>query len=415
MTVIHPSKDIVGSKSRLLEGRRIALGVCGSVAALRAPEIAREMMRNGADVWAVISPAGQGIISPQIMEWATGNPVATGLTGKIEHVALGGDMEGSADLVLIAPATANTIGKIAAGIDDTAVTSLATTAIGAGKPMIIAPAMHGSMYSHPAVAENLERLRKMGIRIVDPVLEEGKAKIADCATLVREVIGMLCSKDLAGKRVLITAGPTRSYLDAIRYLTNSSSGRMGLALAEEASARGAEVTVVCGPSGIRPPGKVIRVETTEEMLSAVLAEIGKARCDLLILAAAPLDFAFSARSAGKITSESELAVSLVPLPKIYEEARKASSDLFIIGFKAEYGLEEGELLSRAQRRLEGSGMNLIVANDLSRPDRGFEAETNEVYILGRTGLVSHIPLSSKREVARAVLDAYIREGTGSAG
>jgi len=363
-------------------------------------------MRHGADVWALMTESAQQLITPQLMEWATGNPVVTELTGKIEHVSLGRGPPGGADLVLIAPATANTVGKIASGIDDTPVTSLATTAIGAGVPIVLVPAMHGSMYEHPIVSENLKKLASMGIKIVEPQIIEEKAKIADTDSIVEAVIATLGKRDLKGIHVLITAGPTRSYMDAIRYLTNSSSGKMGFAFAKEALARGAEVTVITGPTPIPPPtSNTIKVSTTEEMLDAVKSELTK-NYDLLVMAAAPLDFAVAEKSKEKISSESPLTIKLVPLPKIIREARRLSKRLFIIGFKAEYGLPPEELMSRSSRRLTDSSMDLIVANDLSRSDTGFGVDTDEVYVLDTKGLVAHIPLSSKREIARKVLDIF---------
>src|SRR5512136_427733 len=274
----HPSKDICASKSNLLTGRKIALGICGSVGAVRAPDLVRELMRHGAEVFSIMTEAAQAIISPALMEWATGNPVVTQLTGKIEHVVLGGGMLGCADLVLIAPATANTISKIAMGIDDTTVTTLATTAIGAKLPLVVVPAMHGSIYGHPAVLDNIQRLESMGVAVIPPVELEGKAKIAETDTIVEAVVSALGKKDMAGMKVLVTAGPTRSYLDPVRYLTNSSSGRMGYALASEAISRGAEVALVLGPTPLPPPRcRAIRVETTEEMLATVLAELNSSR------------------------------------------------------------------------------------------------------------------------------------------
>lgn len=404
---LHPSKDIVASRSSLMSGKKIALAICGSVAAVRTPDLARELMRNGAEVHAVMTRSAQDLITPEIMEWATGNPVVTALTGKVEHIALGNGAEGSADIVIIAPATANTISKIALGIDDTPVTSLATTAIGAGVPIIVAPAMHATMYCHPAVAENMRKLNEMGIKVVMPDFAEGKAKMAENGLIVDAAVSALSAKDLQGVRALITTGPTRSYMDAIRFLTNSSSGKMGFALAKEAAARGAEVAVVAGPVAVPPiSADLINVTTTEEMLSAVLSELGSKPYDLLIMAAAPLDFAFSSKSDGKLSSDTPLTVTLNPLQKISGEARKASSDLFIIGFKAEYGLTADELVSRAQGRLLGSGMDLIVANDLAQEDAGFGADTNEAYVVDREGIVAHIPVSSKREVAKGILDIY---------
>jgi phosphopantothenoylcysteine decarboxylase/phosphopantothenate--cysteine ligase len=406
--MLHPSKDIMFTKSRMLEGKKIALCICGSVAAIKAPDLARELMRNGAEVFAIMSPSAQKLISPTLLEWATGNPVITELTGKIEHVQLGG--KGGVDLILIAPATANTIGKIAAGIDDTPVTSLATTAIGSGIPVLIAPVMHGSMYRHPLVSENLKKLSSLGIKIIPPEIVEDKAKFPDISVIVEEVLSALSRKDMTGISVLVTAGPTRSYMDSIRFLTNSSSGKMGYAFAYEASARGARVTLISGPTNLANPrgANIVPVGTTEEMLEAVDNALSKEKYDLFVMAAAPLDFAIVEKFDGKVPSTSELKLTLRPLPKIVDVARKKSKDLFIIGFKAEYNLTREELFSRAMSRLLESGMDLIVANDLSSPLTGFKADTDEVYILDKSGLVDHIPLSPKREVARRVLDLYLK-------
>jgi phosphopantothenoylcysteine decarboxylase/phosphopantothenate--cysteine ligase len=404
---IHPSKDIISSTDKLLEGRLIAMGICGSVAAARSPDLARQLMRHGAEVRAFMTGAAQKLISPMLMEWATGNPVVTELTGGLEHVAMGGS-PGRSDLVLVAPATANTIGKIAVGIDDTPVTTLVTTAMGAGIPIVLAPAMHGSMYAHPAVAENLKKIEAMGILVIGPLWEEGKAKVAQNEEIVEGVVSGLCKKDMVGQRIMVTAGPTRSPMDAVRYLTNSSSGKMGVSFAMEASARGADVLLITGAAGT-PCGRfrTIKISSTEAMLEAVGSELGSSHYDLLVLAAAPLDFAFGDRKEGKVTSDSPVTMTLVPIPKVYDVARKIMPRLFIIGFKAEYGLGEKELLSRAQHRLTASAMELIVANDLSKQGAGFESETNEVHILDRNGLVEHIPLSPKRAVARRVLDLYM--------
>lgn len=405
---IHPSKDIVGSRSKLLAGKKIAMGICGSVGSVKSPELARDLMREGAEIFVFMTEAAQKLISPSLMEWATGNSVVTELTGAIEHVAFGRGGPGSADLILIAPATANTISKMALGIDDTPVTTLATTAIGARIPVVVVPAMHGSMYSHPAVIENLKKLESMGVTIVQPEEAEEKAKFPPNDTIIEAIISLLKKKDLAGKHILVTAGPTRSYMDAIRYLTNSSSGKMGFAFVREAISRGGEVLLVSGVTEASLPNcPTIRVTTTEEMLDAVVTEVRSKKYDLIIMAAAPMDFTISKKSTEKISSDAPVDLSLKPLPKIVREARGASPGLFIIGFKAEYGLQPEELKSRAQKRLQDSGMDLIVANDLSKPSAGFESETNEVYILDRSGLVSHIPSSPKRDVASKVLDAYV--------
>lgn len=393
-------------KSRILEGKRIALCTCGSVAILKAPELARELMRNGAEVFVVMSYNSQKLISPIMLEWATGNPVVTEITGKIEHIML----SKSIDIVIIAPATANTISKIAMGIDDTPVTSLVTSALGLGIPILLVPAMHSSMYRNPIVLKNMEKLASMGISILQPDIVEDRAKFPDVEEITEEVIAMLHKKDLTGKSVLVTAGPTRSYIDSIRFLTNSSSGKMGYAFAKEAYARGANTTLILGPSNIRPLKKIraINVETTEEMLNAVKKCLLESKYDIIIMAAAPLDFTVKNKYEGKIPSNSSLTIELNPLPKIIEIARDMAKDAFIIGFKAEYGLKKEELISKAKEKLLECKADLIVANDLSTPFTGFSSDTNEVYVIDKFGSIIHIPLSSKREIASKILDLYVR-------
>src|SRR5881397_1675256 len=187
----HPSKDIISSKGRELAGRKIALLVTSSVASFKAPEVARELMRHGADVYAVISPATEKLVGADLLEWATGNPVVTKLTGQLEHITLAGNSPGKVDLVLVAPATANTIGKMASGIDDTPVTTVAATAIGSRIPVVIAPAMHEPLYDHPLVQENVQRLKKIGVEFVEPEILEGKAKIASTGKIVGAVVARL--------------------------------------------------------------------------------------------------------------------------------------------------------------------------------------------------------------------------------
>src|SRR2546430_6709943 len=210
----HPSKDIIGTSGTQLSGKKIALLVSSSVASFKVPEIARELMRHGADVYAVISPSTEKMIGSDLLEWATGNPVVRELTGKLEHIALAGKSSGRVDLVLIAPATANTIGKLASGIDDTTVTTVAATAIGSKLPVLIAPAMHEPLYDHPIAQENIARLKRIGVEFVEPEIVEGKAKIASTAKIVQAGISHLCPHPpsprggLDGRRGLVPPGPT---------------------------------------------------------------------------------------------------------------------------------------------------------------------------------------------------------------
>jgi len=404
----HTSKEIIGSRSKELQGKKIILCITGSVAAIKSTEVARELMRRGADVYAVMTKAAQQIVHPDMVEWATGNPVVTELTGQIEHVTYAGEHQNRADLILVAPSTANTIGKVAAGIDDTPVTTTLTTGIGAGIPVIIAPAMHASMYKHPIVLENIEKLRRIGVVVLMPRMEEGKAKIPDTEEIVQAVVDRLTvERDLVGKRILITAGPTRSYLDAFRYITNPSSGKMGVAIAENALARGAEVTIVYGPASAKPPrgAKVIPIETTEEMLDAVVGELKAEKYHAAILSAAAADYGAADRKMEKTPSgKNEWALLLKPLPKVVENVKKVDPEVYLVGFKAEYGVSDEELIDRAYKRLKGAGMDLIVANDVARKGVGFGTETNEVFIVDGARSVTHLDIMSKREVAGRILD-----------
>ena len=402
----HTSKQIIGSRGDALKGRRIVLCVTGSVAAIKSPEIARSLMRLGAEVYTVMTPMAQKIVHPYMMEWSTGNPVVTELTGQIEHVTYGGDHSDHADLVLVAPSTANTIGKAAAAIDDTPVTTLLTTAIGAGIPIIIAPAMHASMYRHPVVMKNVEKLRSIGVDVLMPRFEEEKAKIPGTEEIIEAVVARLSGEmGMEGSRVLITAGPTREYLDGFRFISNPSSGKMGVAIAEEALRRGAEVTLVYGPGTATPPpgADVVRVETTEEMMEAVLKSIEAGKHGIAILSAAAADYGVEDRKMIKTPSGMKnWKIELRPVPKIIERVKEADPGIFLVGFKAEFDASDEELVERASRRMEETGMDLVVANDVAREHAGFGADTNEVFIVDRDGTVIH-QKRSKREIAESIL------------
>ena len=404
----HTSKGIIGSKGDELRDRRIVICVTGSVAAIKSPEIARELMRLGAEVYTVMTPMAQKIIHPYMMEWSTGNPVVTELTGQIEHVTLGGEHPDKVDLVLVAPSTANTIGKAAAAIDDTPVTTLLTTAIGAGIPIIIAPAMHESMYKHPIVVENIEKLRSIGVEVLMPRFEEGKAKIPGTQEIISAVVAKLSAKgDLTGLKVLVTGGPTREYIDGFRFISNPSSGKMGVAIAKQAARRGAKVTLVQGKGSVQPPSgvKAIPVESTKDMLDAVVSTLKGEKQDVAILSAAAADYSVAERKMVKTPSRIERwDLELRPLPKIIEQVKKVVPDIFLVGFKAEYDISDDELIARARKRMMEANMDLIVANDVAREKVGFGSDTNEVYIVDKDGVVTHVPLEAKEAVADQLLD-----------
>lgn len=411
----HPSKDITGSKGSELAGRKIALLVSSSVASFKTPEIARELMRHGADVHVVISPATEKMVGSDLLEWATGNPVVKELTGKLEHIALAGNSSTRVDLVLISPATANTIGKLASGIDDTPVTTVAATAIGSKIPVLIAPAMHEPLYDHPIVQENIERLKRIGVEFIEPEIVEGKAKIASTEKIVRAALARLASqkKDLQGHKVLVTAGPTIEHIDPVRVITNRSSGKMGVALAEEVASRGAETTLILGPGSVAPPAgvKTIRVESTEDMLNATVKELKEGKHDLVFAAGAPSDYKPKSTSPRKIKTRKEksLTLELQVTPKIITEARKANPKAFIVAFKTEHNVSNDELVSEAFEILSENTADLVAANDLGHEGVGFQTDTNELYVVDARKNVVHIPLSDKRIVARQLVDLAVKK------
>lgn len=409
----HPSKDIVGTRGNQLKSKCIVLCITGSVAAVQCPEIARALMRHGANVFAVLSPMAQEIIHPYVMEWATGNNVVAELTGKIEHVSLVGEHAEKADLVLVAPATANTISKIACGIDDTTVTSVVSTAFGSKIPIIIVPAMHQSMYNHPIVTENIKKLKGLGVEFVGPRIEERKAKIADTKEIVDAVIRRLVRQDFSGLKVLVTAGSTAEHIDPIRVVTNISSGKMGVAIAEEALSRGGEVTIVygLGTAILSPNARMISVKTTEQMYDAVVSELKSKKYNAMIAAAAPADWTIEKPYSHKISTHEldALSLKLKPTKKIIDYVKKASPKTFLVAFRAEYKLSQKDLIENAYNLLLGAKADLIVVNDVGKEGVGFEADTNEVFIIDEDKKVIHVPLSPKREVAEKILDVAIKK------
>jgi|Deesub1362B_J571_1020462.scaffolds.fasta_scaffold00007_322 phosphopantothenoylcysteine decarboxylase/phosphopantothenate--cysteine ligase len=402
--MLHHVKLIHATKSKKLLGKKIVLAIPGSIAAVECVKLARELIRHGAEVHAVMSENAQKIIHPYAMEFATGNKVVTEITGFIEHVELCGEHENKADLVLVCPATANTISKIACGIDDTPVTTVVTTAF-AHTPIMIAPAMHSTMYEHPVIRENIEKLKKLGVEFIGPKFEEGKAKVASIDEIVYRVIKKLHKKDLVGKRVLITAGATKEYIDPIRFITNKSSGKMGVALAEEAEFRGAEVTLIKTKGSV--PSFVesqIEVETVEEMLKAIENELKSKKYDVVILAAAVSDFTPKEKAEKKIKSGQALILELVPTPKIIKRVKEIAPEVFLVGFKAEYGISKEELIEQAKKQIEKAKSDVVIAN---KGEIAFGSDVNEVYWVTKEGY-EKFPLMSKRELAEKIWDNIIK-------
>jgi phosphopantothenoylcysteine decarboxylase/phosphopantothenate--cysteine ligase len=335
-----------------LAGKQIVVAVTGSIAAVETIKLIHALKRRGAVVQPVMSTAATGIIHPDALTYASGRETIQRLSGWVEHVQYCGD-EGSADLLLIAPCTANTIGKIAAGIDDTTVTTFATTAIGSKKPVLIIPAMHHSMYRHQAVVENIARLQLWGVECAGPRIEEGKAKIADTDEIVLLCERAVLPHPLKGQHVLITSGPCQEPVDDVRVLTTRSSGLMGRALALWAYRLGADVTVVHGDTF--PCVDNVHAKTAAEMRTAVHDVFSRKGADIYISAAAISDFA-PRKIDGKIPSGKQMHIELEPLPKLLEEVKKKYAPK-IIAFKL--GRNEGK---RAGEMIAQGAIDMVLVN-----------------------------------------------------
>ncbi|NIB98994.1 bifunctional phosphopantothenoylcysteine decarboxylase/phosphopantothenate--cysteine ligase CoaBC [Halobacterium sp. R2-5] len=344
----------------MLSGVNVALGVTGSIAAVKVVELAHELRRRGASVRAVTTESARGIVHPWAVEFATDNPVVTEITGSVEHVELCG-RDGWADVFLVAPATANTVGKIAGAIDDTPVTTCATTALGADVPVVIAPAMHEPMYDHPGVLDAIERVESWGVDFVDPRVEEGKAKIATEEAIVLDTARAAGETPLDGEHVVVTSGATSEPIDPVRVLTNRASGRTGRAIAAGCYVRGADVTLVHDGGNV-PYADTVEVETAEEMLAATREACADA--DALVSAAAVSDYTVDA-SDEKIRSGQELTLDLEPTPKLIDELRDDHPDLPIVGFKAETSGDDAAMVDAARETLERVDLSFVVANDAS--------------------------------------------------
>jgi len=342
----------------MLSGVNVALGVTGSIAAVKVVELAHELRRRGASVRAVMTGSAQRIVDPWAVEFATDNPVVTEITGSVEHVDLCG-RDGWADVFLIAPATANTVGKIAGAIDDTPVTTCATTALGANVPVVVAPAMHEPMYDHPGVLDAIDRVESWGVDFVDPRVEEGKAKIATEEAIAVETARAAGDAPLAGDHVVVTSGATSEPIDPVRVLTNRSSGRTGRAVAAACYVAGADVTLVHDGDDV-PYADTVAVETAAEMLAATREACAGA--DALVSAAAVSDYTVEA-SDEKIRSGQDLTLDLEPTPKLIDEVRDAYPDLAIVGFKAETSGDDDAMVEAARKTLDRADLSFVVAND----------------------------------------------------
>jgi len=394
---LHPSEQLRGTSSDKLSGRKIVLGITGSIAAVECVRLCRELVRHGADVHVTMSKDAQTIIHPYSMEFASGNPVTVEIDGRVQHVSFCGDVPDRADLLLIAPATANTISKIACGIDDTAVTTFATTALGTGIPIVIVPAMHGTMIRHPAVKENLERLRSYGVEIVQSGELESKIKMPSIDHIVSAATRAVGKADLAGRRVLVIAGSTEEPIDDIRVITNRSSGETGVELARAAYERGADVELWMGrcEAGIPDMLSVTRYRTFEDLEEL----IGKSDHDIVLFPAAVSDYT-PQKAEGKLSSDEESkSIVLRRNPKLIDSIQAG----MIVGFKAQSRMDQESLLSEARALLARSKCALVVANNIEDVGPG---RTKVTAVLSSEEF--HQFEGTKADVARNIIDLVAR-------
>jgi phosphopantothenoylcysteine decarboxylase/phosphopantothenate--cysteine ligase len=273
--------------------------------------------------------------------------------------------------------------------------------------------MHESMYNHPAVLENIKKLQEFGVEVMSPRMEEAKAKIPDSSYIIEKVFKLLGPKDLVGRRFVVTAGPTRGWIDRVRFITNPSTGKMGIAIAQEILARGGAVNLILGPTFEKPPmeANVTRVETSEDMYKVVMSTLSENNIDAFISTAAVLDFIPEKTEDKKIQSGQNLSINLVPSSKIINEVRKKYKDLLIVGFKVESGLNDDELEARARKKITEGICDLVVANDEKRKGVAFGVDTNEVIVVGPKQFKVKISLAPKREVARQIMDIIVEKIT----
>ena len=391
-------------------GRCVVLGVTGGIAAYKACELLRLLQKAGCDVWVVMTENAARFVAPLTFETLSGHPAVSDTfvrpaTWEVEHIALAK----RADLFVIAPATANILAKMAAGLADD---MLSTTVLATKAPVLVAPAMNTGMLTNTATQENIRLLSGRGVHFVQPATghlacgDEGAGRMADVADIAAAALRLLdAQRDLEGVRVTVTAGPTREAIDPVRYLSNRSSGRMGYALAETAARRGAEVTLLSGPVSLQAPAgvRVIPFLTTEDLLREALRVVPET--DVLIQAAAPGDFRAEQAADQKIKKDGSgrLTLHLIENPDVAATLGRAKRDgQFFAGFAA----ETQNLLENARKKLQGKHLDMIVANDVTRPGAGFDVETNIVTIITPGG-IQELPLMTKTQAADMILDAII--------
>ena len=450
----HPSKDIKSTLGKVLLNKKIILCVTASVACYKSIDLIRLLMRHGAEVFVVISKTVEKFISKDFFVWASGNKVISELTGDLEHIVLAD--YGKSDLVIVYPSTANTIGKFANGIDDTPPTSVLSVALGSKIPIVIAPAMHESMYDNDIIKENIAKLEKKDVVFINPKIEEGKAKIVDTESVLLSIVKILQQSNFpidgdfkgddknAGempftkqpektifetkdhdvknffkdKRILISIGSTIEYIDPIRIISNTSSGKMGISLVKNALNFESDITIVKGLTHYHEKIaneqtkshssnlKEICVKTSQQMRDEIIKELSSFKYDLVILAAAVSDFRPSSFSNNKINSDmSSLTLTFVPTLKIVNEIKGVCRGLFLVAFKADYDVPVEMLLHKSYKKIVDANADLVVANDVGKKDTHIGSDLNEVLLIDRHKNYYHFRIQNKNDVALNIYKA----------
>ncbi len=393
----------------MLKGKTILLGVSGGIAAYKAVELLRLYVKAGAEVHVIMTKGACEFVTPLTFQTLSGHPVHTELFNLMQEMEIGHiALADRADLVVVAPATANVIGKLAGGIADDLLT---TTLMATKAPVLLVPAMNVNMYENPIYRRNEQTLRDYGYHILDPVSGflacgwEGKGKLPDPAVIVEESRHLLAPQDFAGESLLVTAGPTREELDPVRFLSNHSSGKMGYDIARAARLRGAHVVLVSGPTALPVPCGVERVDvvSARDMETAVLGRFAAAT--VVIKAAAVADYRPAERAGEKIKKKGPggMALELEQNPDILRRLGAEKGRQLLVGFAA----ETADLVANARRKLEEKGLDLIVANDVTQSGAGFDSDTNIVRLLYRDGRIEELPQLDKDEVAWQLLDRIV--------
>ena len=444
----HPSKDIKGTLGQELNGKKIVVCVTASVACYKAIDLIRSFLRHGAEVYVVISKSVEKFMNKEYFVWASGNEVISELTGELEHVRVAN--YNTSDLIVVYPCTANTIGKFVNGIDDTPVTSVLSIGLGSAIPIIIAPAMHEAMYYNTIIKSNIQKLEKLGVTFCTPVLEEDKAKVAPLDLVLSKIISTISSHNTAitplhphtkanwnffcknetnevydfkeknllsyfsKRKIIISLGSTIEHIDPIRIISNTSSGKMGLSLVNQALNYGLDVTIVKGMTQIDEKFRkfstrnnncpqLIETKTTDQMAEAITSELKRREYDIVILAAAVSDFKPIVVSDKKISTDKDsLDLRLVPTIKIVDQVKHIQKNTFLVAFKAEYRIGDQNLLTRAWKKMAQSRADLIIANDVGLPDPIIGSDSNKIFALDKERNYFDFPLQKKNRLAEGI-------------